>query len=107
MLPPKEIEAEASKERRRRTIGKADYQARGVLYLPEEARYSGLLKLAEGKNIGRAINDAMRAIEEANDDLKGVLPKTYSTLDNDTLATLLKTFSELPMDFDGDIFGRI
>jgi type I restriction enzyme M protein len=103
----KGIEVEASKERRRRTIGKADYQARGVLYLPEEARYSGLLKLPEGKNIGRAINDAMRAIEEANDDLKGVLPKTYNSLDNDTLATLLKTFSEIPMDFDGDIFGRI
>lgn len=103
----KEIEADASKERRRRSIGKADYQARGVLYLPEEARYSGLLKLPEGKNIGRAINDAMRAVEDGNDDLKGVLPKTYNSLDNDTLATLLKTFSEIPMDFDGDIFGRI
>jgi type I restriction enzyme M protein len=106
-IAAKEIEAEATKERRRRTIGKADYQARGVLYLPEEARYSGLLNLPEGKNIGRAINDAMRAIEDGNDDLKGVLPKTYNGLDNDTLATLLKTFSEIPMDFDGDIFGRI
>jgi type I restriction enzyme M protein len=103
----KEIEAEASKERRRRTIGKADYQARGVLYLPEEARYSRLLDLPEGKNIGRAINDAMRAVEDENDDLKGVLPKTYNSLDNDALATLLKTFSEISMDFDGDIFGRI
>ncbi len=103
----KQIEGDASKERRRRTIGKADYQARGVLYLPEEARYSGLLNLPEGKNIGRSINDAMRAIEDENDDLKGVLPKTYNALDNDTLATLLKTFSEILMDFDGDIFGRI
>jgi type I restriction enzyme M protein len=106
-IAAKGIEAEASKERRRRTIGKADYQARGVLYLPEGARYSALLNLPEGKNIGRAINDAMRVIEDENDDLKGVLPKTYNGLDNDTLATLLKTFSEIPMDFDGDIFGRI
>jgi type I restriction enzyme M protein len=106
-MAAKDIEAQASTERRRRTVGKADYQARGVLYLPEGARYSALLNLPEGKNIGHAINDAMRAIEDENEDLKGVLPKTYNSLDNDTLATLLKTFSEIPMDFDGDIFGRI
>jgi type I restriction enzyme M protein len=47
----------------RRTIGKADYQARGVLYLPESARFSTLLNLPEGADIGKAINDAMKAIE--------------------------------------------
>src|SRR5437016_5552466 len=45
----------------RRTIGKADYQAKGVLYLPESARFSNLLQLPEGADIGKAINDAMRA----------------------------------------------
>ena len=30
---------------RRRGVGKADYQARGVMYLPEGARFSNLLKL--------------------------------------------------------------
>src|SRR5579864_5612488 len=44
---------------RRRTVEKEDYQARGVLYLPEKARYSTLLNLPEGANIGQAINDAM------------------------------------------------
>jgi type I restriction-modification system DNA methylase subunit len=29
----------------RRTIGRADYQAQGVLYLPESARFSNLLQL--------------------------------------------------------------
>jgi len=103
----KAIEGDADASRRRRAIGKADYQAKGVLYLPEEARYSRLLKLPEGQNIGRAFNDAMRAIETENEDLKGVLPKEYNRLDNDTLFALLKTFSEIAMDFDGDIFGRI
>src|SRR5438105_1577759 len=56
----------------RRTMGKADYQARGVLYLPESARFSKLLDLPEGADIGKAINDAMKAIEADNDDLKGV-----------------------------------
>lgn len=32
----------------RRTIGPADYQARGVLYLPGAARFSTLLRLPEG-----------------------------------------------------------
>src|SRR4030081_1864325 len=44
----------------RRSIGKADYQAQGVLYLPESARFSNLLLLPEGADIGKAINDAMR-----------------------------------------------
>ncbi|MCX6090689.1 MAG: type I restriction-modification system subunit M N-terminal domain-containing protein, partial [Candidatus Atribacteria bacterium] len=43
----------------RRTIGPADYQAKGALYLPEAARFSALIKLPEGANIGAAINEAM------------------------------------------------
>src|SRR5947208_2526190 len=57
----------------RRTIGKADYQAQGVLYLPGNARFSTLLDLPEGADIAKAINDAMRAIEADNEDLRGVL----------------------------------
>ncbi len=50
----------------RRKIGKTDYQARGVLYLPEKARFSKLLNLPEGADVGKAINDAMKAIEDEN-----------------------------------------
>src|SRR4030042_3894050 len=60
------------KSTRRRTMGKTDYQARGVLYLPDEARFAKLLQLPEGANIGQAINAAMKAIEESNEDLKDV-----------------------------------
>lgn len=91
----------------RRDIGKIDYQAMGVLYLPEEARYANLLALPEGANIGMAINDAMRAVERENSDLKDVLPKTYNRLSNDLLVGLLKSFSEIPMDVEGDVFGGI
>jgi type I restriction enzyme M protein len=91
----------------RRKIGKADYQAKGVLYLPEPARFSTLLKLPEGENIGKAINDAMKAIEDDNDDLKGVLPRTYNRLDNSTLFDLLKLMASIPMDIEGDAFGKI
>ncbi|MEW6063993.1 MAG: class I SAM-dependent DNA methyltransferase [Bacillota bacterium] len=103
----KELAEKARASGSRRAIGKADYQARGVMYLPEQARYSYLLKLPEGENIGKAVNEAMKAIEAENEDLKDVLPKTYTRLDNDTLIALLKIFSEIPMDVEGDVFGNI
>src|SRR5713226_2669185 len=59
----------AGKATRRRQVGQADYQARGVLYLPEQARFSRLLQLKEGDNLGKAINDAMASIEEENPSL--------------------------------------
>jgi type I restriction enzyme M protein len=91
----------------RRTIGKADYQARGVLYLPEAARFSTLLNLPEGADIGKDINDAMKAIEADNEDLKDVLPRTYNRLDKELLVSLLKNFAAVPMDIEGDAFGKI
>ncbi|NLA05437.1 MAG: SAM-dependent DNA methyltransferase, partial [Firmicutes bacterium] len=56
----------AGKTSGRRKIGPADYQARGVMYLPDEARFSALLQLPEGENIGLSINEAMRSIEAKN-----------------------------------------
>jgi type I restriction enzyme M protein len=91
----------------RRTIGPADYQARGVLYLPAAARFSALITLPEGANIGAAINEAMRAIEAVNPDLKDVLPKTYNRFENALLKELLKTMNSVPMDIEGDAFGKI
>ena len=93
-------------ERRRRTISKTDYLARGV-YLPESARFKRLLELPEGANIGKEINDAMKAIEDDNPDLKGVLPRTYNRLENSTLVELLKTMNRIPADMEGDAFGKI
>jgi len=97
----------AGKSTGRRKIGRTDYQAQGVLYIPESARFSKLLSLPEGTDIGKAINDAMRTIEAENEDLKDVLPKTYNHLENDTLVTLLKNFNSVPMDIEGDAFGKI
>ena len=52
-----------------------------MLYLARSARFSYLLELPEGADIGKAINDAMKAIEADNEDLKDVLPKTYNRLE--------------------------
>lgn len=72
----------AKKGSARRQIGKTDYHAAGVLYLPPEARFDALLRLPEGENLGRAINDAMKAVEAENPDLRDVLPKSYNRLEN-------------------------
>jgi type I restriction-modification system DNA methylase subunit len=63
--------------------------------------------LPEGADIGKAINDAVRAVEAENDDLKEVLPKTYNKLDKPILVSLLKNFSSIPMEIEGDAFGKI
>ncbi len=100
-------EIEKQKTSGRRSISKVDYQAKGVLYLPEESRFSHLISLPEGKDIGRAVNDAMKQIEAENEELKDVLPKTYNRLEKDVLIALLKTLSGIPMDAEGDMFGKI
>lgn len=91
----------------RRTIGKADYQAQGVLYLPDAARFSRLLALPEGADIGKEINEAMKAIEAENEDLRNVLPRTYNRLEKEILVSLLRNFAAIPMDVEGDAFGKI
>jgi type I restriction enzyme M protein len=91
----------------RKGIGKADYQAQKVLYLPDEARFTNLLKLEEGANLGKAINDAMAAIERENPALVGVLPRTYQSLTNDTLVSLLRSVNSMLGQITGDAFGKV
>ncbi|MTJ56069.1 SAM-dependent DNA methyltransferase [Anabaena sp. UHCC 0253] len=98
-----------SKGSGRRGISKTDYQAKGVMYLPEEARFSYLINLSEDENFGKKINDAMKAIEKENKDLEGALPNSYTNLDNELLVELLKKFNKIDFgaDLEGDTFGTI
>lgn len=82
-----------------------DYQAEGVLYLPDEARFSYLLTLTEGANLSKAIATAMSLVEENNPELKGVLPRGYNLLPNATLVELLRLLA--PLDLEGDAFGKV
>lgn len=102
-----EISAEASTSSRRRTDPRTQYQARGAFYLPEEARFQYLLSLPEGANVGQAITDAMKAIEAENPQVDGVLPKTYNRLEKNTLLELLRIMEQIPMDIEGDAFGKV
>src|SRR5436190_24324055 len=46
----------AGKGTGRRAIGKEDYQAKGVMFLPPQARFGYLLAMPARENIGKAIN---------------------------------------------------
>ena len=91
----------------RREIGKDDYRARGVLYVPEIARFSFLKSRPEGTDLGKAINEAMEAVEADNSDLNGVLPHDYGRFDNSVLAELLRLIGSIPDDIEGDALGKI
>src|SRR5262245_1299781 len=64
-------------------------------------------RLKEGDNLGKAINDAMGVIEDENPVLRGVLPRTYQSLTNATLVSLLKPVNAILGDIAGDAFGKV
>lgn len=99
-----EVEAKAS-ARNPATV--ADYKAKSVLYVPDESRLSYLVDLPEGADIGKATDEAIKAIEEANPELKDILPRGYQKLERSTLIELLRLFAPLPTQLAGDAFGFI
>ena len=105
------LEKASSPRRGSRADDPTAYHAEGVLFLPPEARFDQLLNYPEGgrggKGLGQAVDDAMRAIERDNPQLSGVLPKTFQLFNARALKELLKTFSTIPMDLEGDSFGKI
>ncbi len=85
-----------------------DFKTKSAIFLPEEARYDYLLNLPDNTDMGGAINHAMELIEEQFTQLKGILPKNYTILQNDLLRELLRIFNNSALnDLKDDIIGRI
>lgn len=99
-----EVEAKATA---RNPATLADYKAKSVLYVPDESRLSILVGLPEGDDIGKAVDEAIKAIEAANPELKDILPRGYQKLERSTLIELLRLFAPLPTQLEGDAFGFI
>ncbi|MGF0143836.1 N-6 DNA methylase [Sharpea azabuensis] len=59
------------------------YLMDNVFFVPEEARWKTIAAEAHTPEIGTVIDKAMRAIEDDNKSLKGVLPKNYASPDLD------------------------
>ena len=110
----KSIELEQSKiVGRKPPITPENFKQKGVPFIPEGAGYEILMSMPESKNIGKAVNEAMKLIENANPELSGILPQSYTTLstqqteNSQILITLLKNFNQIPEDIEGDAFGEI
>ena len=89
----------------RRIIAKADYHHRKAIFLPEEARWGNLQGLPESADLGKALNDAMKSIEDENEGLAGALPRTFTDIPNSVLVELMRALA--PIKLTGDAFGKI
>lgn len=101
------VHAQLSARKRRSAAEPEDYRAAGAVYLRPEHRWDALVKLPDSADLGKILNDAMRAIEEDNDALKGVLPRDYGKIDKVILRDLLKALNVLEESPEGDVYGRV
>ena len=70
-----------------------------------EERESQGLQQKKGTSV---VNNAMRLIEDQSEQLRGVLPKTYTDFRDDLLAELLRIFNNSALDdVGGDVIGNI
>lgn len=98
----------AHPQRGMRTLTKKDFEEQNSMFLPPEAQFDYLVTLPESADIGEAIDNAMKLIEEEYDNLKGVLPKNFSIFSKDLLRELLRIFNkEVLQKAEGDLFGKI
>ena len=85
-----------------------DFKTKSAIFLPEESRYDYLLNLPDNADMGQAINHAMELVESQSAQLKGILPKNYTILQNDLLRELLRIFNNSAFnEMKDDIIGRI
>lgn len=95
-------------QRGKRPLTKKDFEEQNSMFLPDKAQFDYLVSLPEGADIGEAIDNAMKLIEDEYDNLKGVLPKNFSIFSKDLLRELLRIFNkEVLQKAEGDLFGKI
>jgi type I restriction enzyme M protein len=90
-----------------------EYRAKGIFWVPPEARWSHLKAQAKQPTIGQLVDDAMTGIERDNPSLKAVLPKDYArpALDKQRLGQLIDLVSNIRIgDAESrskDVLGRV
>ena len=88
------------------------YLEENIFFVPECARWKTIAAAAHTPEIGKVIDDAMRAIEDENKALKNVLPKIYANpdLDKKVLGEVVDLFTNnIHMDDteeSRDLLGR-
>ena len=75
------------------------YAMDNIFFVPEEARWKNISSAAHTPEIGKVLDNAMRAIEAENKSLKGVLPANYANpdLDKHVLGDVVDIFTNMDM----------
>lgn len=81
-------------------------------YLPEVAYYDFLNDAPDDANKAKLVKNAMKAIEENNNKMEGVLPKeVYGQLvpeeEPELLSNIIRIFMDIPENISVDLFGEI
>ena len=88
-----------------------EYKAENIFIVPEKAQWSYIAKNSKSSEIGQIIDNAFDLLEKNNEQLQGILPKTYSKseLDKTALGELIDDFTNdlVLHEDDGDFFGQI
>ena len=90
-----------------------EYRAESIFWVPPEARWARLQSEARQPTIGRAVDDAMAAIERDNPALKDVLPKEYArpALDKTRLGQVVDMVSNIKVGGEDaratDVLGSV
>jgi type I restriction enzyme M protein len=90
-----------------------EYRAKGVFWVPADARWFHLKANAKQPTIGELVDEAMVAVERDNPSLKSVLPKDYArpNLDKQRLGQLIDLITNIRVgDAESrskDILGRV
>ncbi|MDO5352699.1 MAG: class I SAM-dependent DNA methyltransferase [Succinatimonas sp.] len=87
------------------------YTSENVFWVPTNARWKVISNAAHTPEIGKTIDSAMRAIEDANPRLKNILPKDFSRqeLDQRRLGEVVDLFTNVDMvshSSEKDLLGR-
>jgi type I restriction enzyme M protein len=88
------------------------YNMKNIFFLPEESRWSHIIKNAKQDSIALIIDTALHTTEKNNPALKGALPDNYFSrlnMDVSKLAALLDTINNIDTlkDKQQDIVGRV
>ena len=90
-----------------------EYLAENIFWVPEQARWSHLSDNARESRIGERIDNAMQAIEQENESLRGVLPQDYGrpTLNKQMLGSLIDRLTSIKLtaasNGSEDVLGRV
>ncbi|MCF7853825.1 MAG: type I restriction-modification system subunit M [Candidatus Pacebacteria bacterium] len=90
-----------------------EYRAAGAFVVPEEARWSNIVKIAQADDLKIRLDRILELLEKTYpNELRGLLPRIYagSNLDRDNLAGLINLFSRDVFTYDHggeDIIGRV